>query len=92
MAQTVDSGGQHGLRLEGRRRLTVTGVTGVSSFDEKGVGLQTREGGLAVRGEGLDMARLDLDRGEAEVTGLISSLDYDEEGGQRGSLWSRLWR
>ena len=40
----------HGLRLEGRERLSITGVQDVSGFDECTVLLETGLGELCIRG------------------------------------------
>ena len=43
----------HGLILQDRRRLTVSGVEDVESFDESAVVLQTAGGTLILRGSAL---------------------------------------
>ncbi|MCD8331195.1 MAG: YabP/YqfC family sporulation protein, partial [Oscillospiraceae bacterium] len=43
----------HRLALEERNNLTVSGVEDVESFDENAVVIQTFQGLLVVRGEGL---------------------------------------
>ena len=80
----------HGLRLEGRERLSVTGVLDVSGFDENTVLLETGMGELCIRGEELHIERIDLDAGQLELHGQIRELSYDEPTAT-GSLWSRLF-
>lgn len=75
----------HSLSLNDRRRLTVSGVEDVESFDEDTVTLVTCGGTLAVRGSGLKIEKLSLDGGELVVEGRIDSLDYAENTpGRRG--------
>ena len=81
--------GPHGLRLEGRERLSVTGVLDVSGFDESTVLLETGLGELCVRGEGLHIERIDLEAGALELRGKIRELSYDEVA--RGGFLSRLF-
>lgn len=80
----------HSLDLEGRARLSVTGVDDVSGFDENVIVLTTALGELTVRGEQLHIDRIDLDAGQLEVRGSVQELSYGETA-RSGSLWSRLF-
>ena len=83
---------QHRLVLEGRERLTVTGVEDVERFDDSAVVMTTCVGTLVVTGQGLHIGKLSLDGGELHVDGRIDSLEYEEESLSRGSgLFSRLF-
>nr|WP_294679586.1 sporulation protein YabP [uncultured Blautia sp.] len=68
--------GSHKLMLERRQGGTITGVRDVTSFDEKEIRLVTEEGKLSVRGEGLHVKQLDLQKGEVELQGRIDQLVY----------------
>jgi len=80
----------HSLNLEGRAKLSISGVEDVSGFDETLVVLTTAQGDLNVRGSQLHIERIDLDAGQLELQGHIQELSYDEPS-QSGSLWSRLF-
>ena len=80
----------HSLSLEGREKLSVSGVEDVSGFDETLIVLSTGQGDLVIRGEQLHIERIDLEVGRLEVRGHIQELSYDEPAGNR-SLWSRLF-
>ncbi len=80
----------HKLSLEERKKLTVTGVTEVVSFDEETVVLLTALGTLVVQGQGLQLKQLTLEGGNVAVEGQISSLVY-EQTRQTGNLLSRLF-
>ena len=80
----------HGISLEDRKNLSVSGVERVDSFDEREIVMLTSGGSLIIRGSDMHMGRLDLVSGEATVTGLISELCY-EEVAPSGSLWARLF-
>ena len=79
----------HGLRLDGRERMAVTGVRDVSGFDENTVLLQTDLGELSIRGEQLHIDRIDLESGNLELRGKVRELSYDEQA--RGGFLSRLF-
>ncbi len=80
----------HGLKMENREKLSLSGVEDVSGFDESIVLLRTCMGELSIRGEGLHIGRIDLDSGNLELSGLIQQLSYEELQPRR-SLWARLF-
>ena len=81
----------HGLSLDSRKTLKITGVTEVMSFDEQAVVLKTSMGKLTVQGANLKLKTLSLEGGQVEVNGHISVLAY-EEPRPEGSFWGRLFR
>lgn len=81
----------HNVAMEERRKLTVSGVEEVESFDEHEIVMQTSQGCLIVRGEGLSVGRLSVDNGDVSVAGTVAELRYEETPSERG-LWARLFR
>ena len=81
----------HRVELEGRERLKVSGVEDVERFDETGIIMSTSGGTLVISGEGLHIGKLSLEGGELHVDGRIDSLSYEDDGGARGGLFSRLF-
>ncbi len=80
----------HKLTLEERKKLTVTGVTEVVSFDETAVMLRTDMGTLLVQGRDLQLKTLSLDGGQMAVDGTVTALVY-EEPRQNGGWVRRLF-
>lgn len=72
----------HGLCLEDREKLTLTGVREVLSFEEDRVLMKTDLGLLEVRGQALKLRALAPDGGKVTVWGKISSLAYGEPRGK----------
>lgn len=68
----------HKLNLLDRKKLTMTGVEEVVSFDESAVTLHTCLGQLQVRGQNLKLKNLTLEGGQIQVDGSISELSYEE--------------
>lgn len=81
----------HRLELEGRERLTVSGVEDVERFDETGIVMSTAAGTLIVTGENLHIGQLSLEGGELHVDGKIDSMTYEEPAAGRGGLLRRLF-
>ena len=80
----------HTVILEGREKLSISGVVDVQSFDEDQVLLETVRGMLVVRGQGLHVERLQLEAGELIVEGEVGCLEYDDSVQPRGGFFSRL--
>ena len=79
----------HKVVLDGRSRLSVTGVTDVLSFDEGAVLLRTEMGILTVQGRDLRLKTLSPEGGQVSVEGNVASLVYEEPRNKGGWL-SRL--
>ena len=82
----------HKLVLEGRKKLSISGVREVESFDDTAVVLQTNKGTMIIRGEGLHLQMLSLDGGQVSVDGLVYSIQYENDVQSAGSFFSRLFR
>ena len=59
----------HEISLKSRKRMSISGVREVISFDENAVNLRTVCGDLAIEGEGLHIGVLDTERGVVSLEG-----------------------
>ncbi len=83
----------HNIILEDRRALTVSGVSDVDSFDEEVVMLFTELGELTIRGSDLHMNKLNVETGEVNIEGSISSLSYQDDTPRKsGGFMGKLFR
>ena len=80
----------HKLTLNERKKLTMTGVTEVVSFEEDAVILKTALGTLVIQGRDLQLKTLSLEGGQVDVEGTISALVY-EEPKRSGGVLRRLF-
>ena len=85
-------GAGHRVVLDGRERLTVSGVAGVESFDENDIVMSTEAGRLLIHGEGLHIEKLSLDGGDLLVKGRVDALTYEDEAPAREGFLGRLLR
>ena len=81
----------HKLTLDERKKLTMTGVTDIVTFDETAVVLRTALGSLEIQGQQLQLKTLSLDGGQVAVDGHISALFYEEPRTKR-SFWELFSR
>lgn len=84
----------HNVTVEGRRRMSISGVYDVDSFDEKGIVLFTSEGVMEITGESLHINRLNVDTGEVSIEGELYAISYsDEDFHKKGSSFlSRIFK
>lgn len=81
----------HSVILEGRERLSLSGVTDVSGFDEEAIYTETTRGRLSIHGSGLHIEKLSLDSGEMVIEGVIDRLEYEAEVRSGGGFFSRIF-
>ena len=80
----------HVLSLDNRKLLSLSGISDVDSFDDKSVTARTNIGKLNICGENLNIKKLNLELGELEIEGKISSLIYNDcKQSQRRKLFFR---
>ncbi|MCL6454559.1 MAG: sporulation protein YabP [Alicyclobacillus sp.] len=82
----------HDIRVYGRKKIEVTGVSSVERFDVTEFALITTGGPLAIYGTNLHMKHLDLQEGVVVIDGTINRLDYTEDSKRRRSLAKRFLR
>ena len=84
----------HHLILEDCKRLSISGVNDIDSFDERAVMLHTENDVLEIRGENLHIGLLDVESGELTMDGVVRAMIYQEEEKHKKqqSFWSRLFR
>ena len=81
----------HSITMEERRKLSISGVLNVESFDEREIIMETSEGNLIIRGEDLSISKLSVDNGAVNVQGKITDLQYEEPVVRQG-FRARLFR
>ena len=86
---------QHKLSLNNRKDCTISGVSDVLSFDVNEILLETEQGMLMIRGSGLHVNHLTLEKGEVQIDGKVDSLTYSEHGlssGSENSFFAKLFK
>ena len=68
----------HKIVLSNRKGGNFTGVLDVISFDISEIFLETEQGMLNVKGKDLHVNRLNLEKGEVDIEGVIDALSYSQ--------------
>lgn len=87
--------GLHKLVINNRKTSLITGVLDVLSFDLNEVLLETEQGMLMIKGTDLHVNRLNLEKGEVDLSGNIDSVAYSDIHGQKkngDSFLQKLFR
>ena len=69
----------HSISINERNSIHITGVLKVDSFDDEEFLLETNMGFLAIKGENLELIRLDTKDCVASIKGLIISMSYIDD-------------
>ena len=71
MEEKIKQRRSHRLNMEDRKRLEMTGISDVISFDLNKILLETDYGVVTVKGDNLHVNRLSVEKGELDIDGSI---------------------
>lgn len=81
------------IYLEDRKKLSVTGVEQVESFNENTIVLVSIKGVITIKGEGLNINKLNLDDGNVKIDGSVNEVIYSgKEGSTKGNLFEKMFK
>jgi len=93
MSDLKSSKPAHDIVLHSRERLTISGIKEIISFDENAVNLKSVYGELSIEGSNIHINILDIDKGEIEMQGKISGINYyDRYESERSSLLAKIFK
>ena len=70
---------KHTVTVESRKKVNVTGVADVLSFDEDCVIADTLDGAMTIKGHELRVVTLELEKGILTLEGELTDLSYAHE-------------
>lgn len=84
----------HSINLLERKNLSISGVKKIDHFDNKEFIIETIMGYMVVKGDGLELLKLDTLQGNVSIKGLVNSIQYVEETKKEkeDSIFSRLFK
>ena len=92
---TLETSFNHGITLAERKNIVVSGVKKIESFDNEEFLMETTLGFLMIKGEELEIIKLDTYQGNVSIKGKIDSLNYLDSGKKQdkdNSLLSKLFK
>lgn len=95
MDRIVETGGvNHIVSLNERKSIVITGVKKIESFDNEEFLLDTNLGMMLIKGENLEMIKLDTLEGNVSIKGHINGLNYLEDGApsKESNIFSKLFK
>lgn len=85
----------HNVTINERKSIVVTGVKKIDSFDNEEFLMDTTMGYVIIKGNELEIIKLDTIAGNVSIKGRISSLTYMDNGGKKekeDSVFSKLFK
>ena len=85
----------HSISVVERKNILITGVKKVDSFDKDEFLVETIMGYLALKGDELELVKLDTLSGSVTIKGYVTSFDYIEDNktkDKESSIISRLFK
>lgn len=85
----------HSIGIIERKVINVTGVNKIESFDDEEFFMETSMGYLVIKGEQLEIVKLDTKEGLVSIKGIIISMSYVDQLKKQektGNLFSKLFK
>ncbi len=94
MDKIMDVGSfNHVVKINERKNIVLSGVKKIINFDDKEFSLDTSMGIMLIKGEGLEMLKLDTLEGNVSIKGKINMVSYmDADSNKESSVFSKLFK
>lgn len=87
--------GSHSISINERKNINITGVKKIDSFDNEEFLLETTMGYLAIKGDGLEIIKLDTYQGNVSIKGKVNSMIYmdnQKKGEKEEGIFGKLFK
>lgn len=82
----------HSLIIDGRKNISVTGVTEADNFNDEEIILYTSYGQITIKGEDLQISVLSTESGDVTASGKVNSVTYSDRTEKHQSFLSKVFR
>jgi len=85
----------HTISINERKNINITGVKKIDSFDNEEFLMDTVMGYVVIKGEELEIVKLDTFQGSVSIKGKINSLTYMDGNGKKNKedgVFSKLFK
>ena len=89
----VNNYGNHELKITDRSMINLTGINKITSFDNEEFLMESNMGTILLKGEDLEIVKLDTHDGNVKIKGKINSFAYIENVKKKEeSILSKLFK
>lgn len=91
----MDVGFNHGIQLAERKNIIISGVKKIESFDNEEFLMETTLGYLVIKGNELEIIKLDTYQGTVSIKGKVDGLNYLDSSGKKdkeNTLLNKLFK
>ena len=82
----------HIIKLSDRKNIIISGIKKINNFDDKEFSLDSVMGGIIIKGENLEMIKLDTVEGNVSIKGQINSFYYTDAISKENSFLMKLFK
>ena len=82
----------HSLIIDGRKSISVTGVTEADNFNDEEIILYTSYGQITIKGENLQISVLNTERGDVSASGKVNAVFYSDQSVKHQGFFSKVFR
>ena len=82
----------HIIKLSERKNIIISGIKKINNFDEKEFSLESIMGNIIIKGENLEMLKLDTIEGNVSIKGKINSFYYTDAPTKDNSILMKLFK
>lgn len=82
----------HIIKLNERKNIIISGIKKINNFDDKEFNLESIMGNIIIKGENLEMLKLDTIEGDVSIKGKINSFSYTDTNIKENSLLMKLFK
>ena len=82
----------HIIKLSERKNIIISGIKKINNFDEKEFSLESIMGNIIIKGENLEMLKLDTIEGNVSIKGKINSFSYTDAPTKDNGILMKLFK
>ena len=84
----------HNVIIKDRKIMEITGVKQIDSFDANEFLIETAQGWMLIQGKELKLGKLDTERGDVVIKGVIESMTYvtNKKGNGKETMITKIFK
>lgn len=82
----------HVIKLNDRKNIIISGIKKINNFDEHEFNLESIMGNIIIKGDNLEMIKLDTVEGNVSIKGKINSFVYNDGMTKENNILMKLFK